>query len=170
MFIIVQISLRLQGWKAKFLSFGGCNTLIRSVLLSLPVHTMSCLVIPKSVIHRVEGMIKSFLWSQQGERRAHWVSWKNICTPTCHGGLGIRSLSDTIFGMQGKLAGTSLWARIMQQKYGINRCHVPITLHQTDSRLWRKLMQHFQSLLAVATWQIGRIGLERRLIRRINQH
>lgn len=53
------------------------------------------------------------------------------------------------------LEGHSLWARILQHKYGINRLDNGVTLYQSDSRLWRQLIPHFQTILSLAIWKIG---------------
>lgn len=37
------VSNKLEGWKAKFLSFAGKITLMKAVLASIPIHTLSCM-------------------------------------------------------------------------------------------------------------------------------
>lgn len=102
--LISKINSKIKGWHNRFFSFAGKIILIKSVLASIPVHTLSCMVIPKSVSRRIENQLKTFLWANQGQQRLQWVSWKAVCAPPNEGGLGIRSLSDTIHGCQGKLA------------------------------------------------------------------
>lgn len=92
------VNNKLEGWKAKFMSFAGNVTVLKSVLASIPIHTLSCMAVPKSVVNRLEYLMNAFLWSQHGQRRLHWVAWEDICSPYGEGGLGIRSLKDTIFG------------------------------------------------------------------------
>lgn len=76
----------ITGWKAKFISFAGKATLIKSTLASLPIHTLSCLAIPKKIIAR-EGLMKAFLWNQ-ALRKEVWQFGK----------------SHTMYGLHGKLA------------------------------------------------------------------
>lgn len=114
--------------------------MIKSVLASIPVHTLSCMAVPKSVIHRLENLMKNFLWSHQGNRRLHWVAWDEVCAPYTEGGLGIRTLKDTLYGLQGKLAwkvysGDTLWTKLMRQKYGDNSITGMYTRSQSSSAL-----------------------------------
>lgn len=78
--------------------------LLNSVLTSLPVHVVSCMAIPKKVQKRLDVLMGAFLWSQREHRSAHWVSWRKVCQPISAGGLGVRSVSDMITGLHGKLA------------------------------------------------------------------
>lgn len=64
---IGKLTQKLEGWKSQFLSFGGKITLIKSVLASLPLHIFSSMVVPKQVQKRLEGLMSTFLWSQQGQ-------------------------------------------------------------------------------------------------------
>lgn len=90
---------RLEGWKTRFTSFTGKITLINSILESIPVHTISCMVIPKYVILRMERLLRSFLWSQGGQSCTQWVSWNKVARPLKEGGLGIRKFSETVHGL-----------------------------------------------------------------------
>lgn len=47
------VSNKLEGWKMKFLSFAGKITLIK-FLASIPIHTLSCMAVPKNVFCRLE--------------------------------------------------------------------------------------------------------------------
>lgn len=69
--IIQLVTNRLEGWKNRFISFAGKIILLKSVLASIPIHTLSCMAVPKSVIQRLENLMKHFLWSQQGQKQIH---------------------------------------------------------------------------------------------------
>lgn len=73
--LLQMISNKLAGWKANFISFAGKITLLKSVLASIPIHTLSCMAVPKSIIQRAENLMKAFLWSQNGNKSLHWVGW-----------------------------------------------------------------------------------------------
>lgn len=107
--------------------------------------------VPKSVTCKLEEMMKEFLCSQQGQRRTHWVAWDKVHAPCSEGGLGIRSVNETIHGLQGKLAwkifvGGSLWSRVLQQKYGNPGLCGTLVRQQSSSLLWRRLYPHFQNM------------------------
>lgn len=138
--LINKINSKIEGWHSRYLSFALKITLINSVLSSMPVHTLSCMVISKTVIRRIENTFRTFLWANQGQHRHHWVSWKTVCAPKDEGGLGIWALWETIHGCHGKLAwkvfsGSSLWARVLQQKYGMESAQQHINLWASASRL-----------------------------------
>lgn len=114
---------RIEGWKARYLSTGGRLTLIKSVLSSMHTHTLSVIKVPAATLDFLETRITNFFWNQGSNERHHWVSWQTITQPTEFGGLGIRSLRETMDLLQYKLAwsylcGTSLWAKVMRSKYG----------------------------------------------------
>ena len=54
------IKSRLSAWKSRFLSFGGRLTLLKSVLTSLPVHAISFLKAPSSIISSIESLYNFF--------------------------------------------------------------------------------------------------------------
>lgn len=158
--LIQKILRKIEGWTAKFLSFAGKMTLVKSVLTSLQLHTLSCTAVPKAVVLRIERAIKSLLWNKNGAQRLHWLNWNKVCLPFQEGGLGIRSIADTIKGLQGKLAwnimtGTSLWSKLLMQKYGRGRIFDPGT-QQNASKLWKELQPHFQSLQNMHQWIVGK--------------
>lgn len=83
-----------HGWKVKLLSFGGKICLLKSVLSSIPIHSLSCIKAPNAVLQILEQAMADFLWNSAGRKRCHWLAWKNVCKPLQEGmrGLGLRSL------------------------------------------------------------------------------
>lgn len=151
---------KIEGWKTKFLSYAGKITLIKSVLASLPIHTLSCTAVPKSIIQRIEHIMKAFIWSHHGQKRLHWAAWEEICRPYNEGGLGIRTLKETVYGLQGKLAwkvyaGNSLWSNLLRQKYGANYNTGTFISQQSSAALWRQIYTHFQNLGDIGRWSVG---------------
>ena len=54
------IHSRLSNWKSKFLSFGGRQILLKSVLSSLPVYFLSFLKAPTGIISSLESLFNFF--------------------------------------------------------------------------------------------------------------
>lgn len=78
----------LERWKSKTLSFGGRITLIKAVLQSYPIYTLTSTMVPRTVLRRMESLVAQFLWNVKGEARTHWINWSSICYPILEGGLG----------------------------------------------------------------------------------
>ncbi|KAL3635943.1 hypothetical protein CASFOL_020490 [Castilleja foliolosa] len=156
--LLQKIVNKLEGWKSKFISFAGKIVLIKSVLSSIPIHTLSAVPVHKAILKKIEKLIKLFLWGQNGKARTQWCSWKTICLKKEEGGLGIRNIHDTVKGLHGKLAWRilerkSLWSSILSQKYKLqdmnNTTHNP-------SILWKLLLPHFHNLQSDSIWLIGK--------------
>ncbi|KAL9688993.1 hypothetical protein QQ045_033422 [Rhodiola kirilowii] len=117
-----KVQKRMGGWMKNIISFGGKVTLIESVLNSVGIHCMSVLPIPKTVLNRIGGLIRRFLWDKGDGKRRHWVGWEKICREKSVGGLGIKNLEDIMLSLKGKLAWSflnsdSLWAMHARRKF-----------------------------------------------------
>ncbi|KAJ9561753.1 hypothetical protein OSB04_006913 [Centaurea solstitialis] len=92
--IIATVRGRIQNWKSKFLSFGGRQQLITSVLQSLQLYWMAIFMFPSGVIHEIERLCRDFLWTQGDPSRGRCkVAWTLVCRPRNCGGLGFRRLA-----------------------------------------------------------------------------
>lgn len=64
-----KIIAKILLWKSKLLTAGGKYTLIKHVLLSIPLYLISVMNPPKSVIHLIHKVIAKFFWGDFGETR-----------------------------------------------------------------------------------------------------
>ena len=80
--IVEKIERRLAGWQEIYLSKGGCLTLLKSTLFSLPPYYLSLFPILVSLAKRIECLQRNFLWGGIGEEhKFHLVDWDRICSP-----------------------------------------------------------------------------------------
>uniref|UniRef100_A0A2N9IWR4 CHD3-type chromatin-remodeling factor PICKLE n=1 Tax=Fagus sylvatica TaxID=28930 RepID=A0A2N9IWR4_FAGSY len=80
--ILEKIERKLFGWQQMYLSKGGCVTLIKSTLSSLPTYFLSLFPIPVSVALRIVKIQRDFLWGDTGEgKKFHLIIWNQPCQP-----------------------------------------------------------------------------------------
>jgi hypothetical protein len=94
--LIEKIGAKIPGWKGRFFTSSGRQTLVQSVLSAMPIHHLTALQTPKWVIKRIDRFQRSFLW--KGEDPDHTnlgsslVSWQTVCKPKSLGGAGLPDL------------------------------------------------------------------------------
>lgn len=90
--LVEKILKRLHGWSSKSLSYTAPATLINSVLINLHTYWAFVFVLPKSVIRKLEGICRNFLWEGKATHsKPPATSWDLVCKPKWVGGLGMRN-------------------------------------------------------------------------------
>ncbi|CAA7016725.1 unnamed protein product [Microthlaspi erraticum] len=154
--ILEKVSTRLAGWKGQMLSFAGRITLTRSVLSSIPVHTMSTIVLPQSTLAQLDKTARAFMWGDTtNQRRQHLVAWDKICSPKDDGGLGIRKAQDMNKAVVAKLGWrllqdqTSLWARVLRGKYKVHDVREATWFNTKGnwSSTWRSILKGMREVV-----------------------
>ena len=75
-----RVGKNLSGWKEKMLSMGGKKIHIKAVAQAIPIYTMSCFQLPKSLCEEMERMMRKFWWGQHNqESKIVWTGWKKMC-------------------------------------------------------------------------------------------
>nr|ABD28670.2 RNA-directed DNA polymerase (Reverse transcriptase) [Medicago truncatula] len=88
-----KVKAKLAKWKASLLSIAGRIQLVKSVVQSMLVHTMSIYSWPIKILKEMEKWIKNFIWSGDvTKRKMVTVAWRKICADYEEGGLGVKSL------------------------------------------------------------------------------
>ena len=114
---------RLNGWQSSMLSDVGKITLIKHVLQSIPIYTLSALNLPKGTICLIEMHFANFIWgTSDGKNKYHWSKWENLCFSKDEGGVGIRSIHDISNSLILKRwwrfrTQPSLWDDFLMKKY-----------------------------------------------------
>lgn len=103
-------SKRIQGWQAKLISQAGKTVLIRNVAQSIPVYTMSCFLLPKTLCQELENMFNKYWWRSGtgGNKGINWLSWNNMSMSKNKQGLGFKNLYDFNIALLGKHCWNSL--------------------------------------------------------------
>jgi len=88
-----KVKLKLVNWKFSLLSIAGRVQLIKSVVESMLIHTMSIYSWPTQLLREMEKLIKNFIWSGHvSKRNMVTVAWKKVCAEYDEGGFGTKSL------------------------------------------------------------------------------
>uniref|UniRef100_A0A803P4L2 Reverse transcriptase n=1 Tax=Cannabis sativa TaxID=3483 RepID=A0A803P4L2_CANSA len=146
-FLKDKIMSRLEGWKAKQLSIAGRQTLISSILQSVPCYTMSTIKVPVTICSEMDSIIARFWWkgSTQHRERYHALrSWADCCQPKRNGGLGFRKFKDINMALLAKLAWYMLegensrrpWVQLLNAKYCKVQDFCSVQEKQEDSKVW----------------------------------
>ena len=103
--ILDKIKSKIQCWSANWLNTAGKTILLKAILNSMPVYHSSIILAHALVIHKMEGMLRKFLWEggKGNEKKIHLISWKKIQKPRYEGGLQVRSLSSQNLALGAKL-------------------------------------------------------------------
>ena len=152
--VLHNLERKLEGWKARHLSFGARTTLLQSVLSSLPVYFMSLYKAPSSVIAKVEKLQRRFLWSGTNDKdMIHWINWDLVKTSKRRGGLGIqdmKSLNSTLLGKwvwRYAVERSAWWRTLIVAKCGEGPSSwQPVwNLRQTGLSVWKWIVLHSSS-------------------------
>lgn len=160
MFLRDKISQRIHCWSHKHLSFGGRLTLVRSVLEAIPVHIFQVLEPTKGAIRMMEQVLARFFWgSCNTTSKTHWIKWKDVYRPTSEGGLGLRSMADTVEAYSYKLwwrfrERKSLWAEYMYKKYWSISSALNIYRSSRFSPTWRRMFRAGLKCQSLIRWML----------------
>uniref|UniRef100_A0A803NGW8 FAD-binding PCMH-type domain-containing protein n=1 Tax=Cannabis sativa TaxID=3483 RepID=A0A803NGW8_CANSA len=120
---------RLEGWKAKQLSFAGRQTLISAVLSSIPCYAMSTMKIPVAICSEMDSLVSRFWWTGSSNN-------------------GKRKFKDFNMALLAKLAWQLLdgeqnnkpWVQILKAKYSSVQDFWNVQVKSDDSRVWKGIL------------------------------
>nr|GEU92183.1 RNA-directed DNA polymerase, eukaryota, reverse transcriptase zinc-binding domain protein [Tanacetum cinerariifolium] len=123
--IIDSMVVCLSKWKMKTLLIGGRLTLLKSVLVSMPIFYMSIFKVPMKVLRRMES-IRCYFFNgvDLGQKKPIWFKRNNVLASKLKGGLGVSSLYALNRALMFKWVWrfttqrSSLWARVIKAIHG----------------------------------------------------
>jgi hypothetical protein len=157
--LVDRIVDRIRNWSAKLLSYAGRLQLIKSVIFAVTNYWMQCLPLPKTVLHKINAICRSFLWSGGTviTRKAP-VAWDHVCTPKANGGLNLLSLEEWNKANLAKLLwnihskADSLWIKWIHCYYVKNDQLMTMVVPQSCSWIWKAILHQRASLVQVPGW------------------
>ena len=74
--LLDKLKFGIQAWGEAWLNLVGKVTLLKYVLISIPIYQNTILLAPKTFISKVDGLLRRFMWEggKNNERRLHLVS------------------------------------------------------------------------------------------------
>lgn len=149
--VIGKLNSRLSKWKRNTLSIGGRLTLLKSVLGSTPIYTMSLYKVPKSILHSMETIRRKFFYGANDDnKKITWVSWSKVLASKEYGGLGVSSFYALNRGLFFKWVwrflskDNSLWSRVISSIHGDQISNVD-AFH---SSLWKSIIREVDATKA----------------------
>jgi hypothetical protein len=153
-----RIRSKLANWKASLLSIAGRVQLVKSVVQSMLIHTMSIYSWPIKLIKQIEKWIKNFIWSgDTTKRKLITVAWKKVCCDLDEGGLGIQSIiclneASNLRLCWNLLQSEEQWAIVLRSR--VIRKNECIKYHIYSS-LWSGMKGEFQTIKDNTGWRVG---------------
>ncbi|CAJ2652147.1 unnamed protein product [Trifolium pratense] len=153
-----RIKSKLSAWKASLLSIAGRVQLVKSVIQSMLVYSISVYSWPVSILKSIETWTRNFIWSGDiNQKKLVTVSWKRVCLPPDEGGLGLRSLISINEATNLKLCWALLnsnedWAVILRSR--VIRGHHAIN-HHIYSSLWSSIKAELSTIKDNSCWKVG---------------
>jgi len=164
--LVGKVEKRLQVWSHRWLSRAGRLVLVKAVLEAIPVYWMSLSWIPKGTLELIRRIFFRFLWSGMKECQVTpWVNWKRIAIPKGLGGWGLKNIFLFAHALAAKggwrlIKTTSLWTRVIKQKYLPNESmedwiRKPRKSHSGGSVIWKAVVKYFSLIESNLVWDVG---------------
>lgn len=159
--VVDRIKQRSVSWSSKRLSGAGKMVMIKSVLSSMPSHSMTCFKLPQSVCANIQSILTRFWWDSEPEKhKMSWISWENMAKPKRKGGLGFKDITSFNDALLAKLGWrilknpTSLLARCLLGKYCQSETFLNCTAPSAASHGWRSVLIGRDILVKQLGWMV----------------
>ncbi|GMJ04189.1 hypothetical protein HRI_004088000 [Hibiscus trionum] len=153
---------RVDCWSNRFLSMGGKEVFIKSVLQAIPIYAMQCFLFPLTLCTDLEAILNKFWWCNSGSKKGiHWSRWIDLCGSKEMGGMGFRNLAKfniAILAKQGWSLLTnpdSLLSKVFRGHYYPNESFLHANLGSSPSYAWKSIWASRGLLEKGIGWIIG---------------
>ncbi|KAL3825323.1 hypothetical protein ACJIZ3_021352 [Penstemon smallii] len=152
---------RLKGWKEKWLSKGGKEILIKSVIQAIPSYAMSCFKLPSYFTKKIESLMSKFWWESSNGKGIHWARWSDMCQSKQFGGLGFRDLEAFNMALLAKQvwrlleSPDSLLGKIFKARYYPQSDVFGSRLGSNPSYTWRSIWGAKEIIEKGSRWRVG---------------
>ncbi|GAU35943.1 hypothetical protein TSUD_394910 [Trifolium subterraneum] len=153
-----KIKLKLSAWKASLLSMAGRIQLVRAVIQSMLIYSITLYSWPVSLLKDIEKCIRNFIWSRDiDKRKLVTTSWQKVCRPYAQGGLNLRSLTKlnsttNLYLCWTLLNSQNTWAKHLKEKVIRGRRTIQ---HHVFSSIWSSIKDDFTVIMDNTVWLLG---------------
>ncbi|CAJ2669420.1 unnamed protein product [Trifolium pratense] len=158
--LVDRIVEHIRTWSAKLLSHAGRLQLISGVTFAVANYWMQCLPLPKKVIHKIDAICRSFLWTGGAVVTSKSpVAWKHVCAPKAQGGLNLLSLEEWNRANLTKLLwnihnkADSLWIRWIHSYYIKQDQLMTMPVNQSCSWILKTILKQRESIPYIQGWE-----------------
>ncbi|KAA3485160.1 reverse transcriptase [Gossypium australe] len=156
-----KVLFRIKRWSNRFLSQGGKEVFIKSILQAIPTYAMSCFFLPNSFCGELEKIMAKYWWQKaHGKKGIHWCRWQNLCLSKDEGGMGFRNMAKFNVSLLAKQGWrilnnpNSLVARVLKAKYFSNENFLNSCLENNCSFTWKSLWAAKGVLIDGLCWKV----------------
>lgn len=155
---------KLREWRQNTLSMAGRLTLVKAAAATIPAYTMEVILLPKSIISKMDRSIWNLLWGHREDKshHMHLKAWEFVCIPKLKGGLGILKMETMNSALITKLAWQlatpthRTWTKLVRAKYLRGKPVLDAQLSQTTvSWIWGSILHSIKLLRVGSCYQVG---------------
>ena len=141
-----RIWTRMQGWKEKLLSQAEKEIMIKAVVQSIPVYSMSVFKLLVGLCKDIEAMIQKFWWGNGDSKKIHWIKWSSLCSSKSIGSMDFWDFQKFNNAMLAKQVWRllhrkdTLLSKVFSAKYFPNGSILKAPIHPKCSYAWRSIL------------------------------
>lgn len=135
--------------------------MIKAVVQSIPVYSMSVFKLPVSLCKDIEAMVRKFWWGNGGGKKILWVKWSSLCSSKSIGGMGFQDFQK----FNNTLLAKQVWClihnrdsfllKVFSAKYFPQGNILEATIHPKCSYAWQSILQAQEVIEKGAILRVG---------------